>query len=77
MKVRAHMQIRIHGKQIDVGDALTSHCEDKLAEIVHKYTERPVEATVTFSKDRYEFVADVSVHLSTGCLLYTSDAADD
>ena len=60
------MQIRIHGKQIDVGETLTGHCEGRLEDIVHKYTERPVEASITFSKDRYEFVSDISVHLSTG-----------
>lgn len=60
------MQIRIHGKQIDVGEALSSRCEGRLEDVVNKYTERPVEASITFSKDRYEFVADISVHLSTG-----------
>ena len=60
------MLIRVNGKQIDVGEALTNHCETRLDEVVNKYAERPVEATVTFSKDRYEFVADITVHLSTG-----------
>ncbi len=60
------MHIKVNGKQIDVGAALTSHCEDRLNDIVFKYAERPVEAAVTFSKDRYEYVADLTVHLSTG-----------
>ncbi len=60
------MQIRVHGKQIDVGETLTGHCETRLSDVVNKYTERPIEANITFSKDRYEFVSDISVHLSTG-----------
>lgn len=60
------MLIRVNGKQIDVGQSLTNHVEAQLSDIVHKYAEKPVEAAVTFSKDRYEFVADISVHLSTG-----------
>jgi len=51
------MHIKVNGKQIDVGAALTSHCEDRLNDIVFKYAERPVEAAVTFSKDRYEYVS--------------------
>lgn len=60
------MRITVKGKQMDVGDALTTHVKDRLEEVVAKYAERPTEALVTFSKDRHEFVADTSVHLSTG-----------
>jgi ribosome-associated translation inhibitor RaiA len=41
------MRIQVSGKQIDVGEALRSHAEEKLGEIVGKYAERPVEANVT------------------------------
>ena len=60
------MRIQVTGKHIDVGEALTTHVEDRLAEVVGKFSARPVEAQVTFSKDRHEFVSDASVHLSTG-----------
>jgi ribosomal subunit interface protein len=60
------MRIRVNGKQIDVGDALTTHCQDRVGDVVNKYAEKPVEANITFSKDRHEFVSDISVHLSTG-----------
>lgn len=60
------MRIQVNGKHIDVGESLTGHVEEKLLEVVQKYAERPIEAIVTFSKDRYEFVADATVHLSTG-----------
>jgi ribosomal subunit interface protein len=60
------MRIQVSGKQIDIGDALRTHVEDRLLESVGKYFDRPVEAVVTFSKDRHEFVSDSSVHLPTG-----------
>lgn len=60
------MQIRVTGKHIDVGTALTTHVEQRLNDVIGKYAERPVEAHVTFSKDGHEFVCDASVHMSTG-----------
>lgn len=45
------MEIEIHGKQIDVGDALRSHVENKLGEIDQKYFNHATSATVTFSKE--------------------------
>lgn len=60
------MRIQVSGKQIDVGDALRSHVEERLAEVIGKYFDRPVEAIVMFSRDGHEFVADASVHLPTG-----------
>jgi ribosomal subunit interface protein len=71
------MRIQVSGKQIDVGEALRSHAEDKLLEVVEKYAERPVEATVIFSRDSYEFAADLSVHLSTGLTVQAKAKADE
>jgi ribosomal subunit interface protein len=63
---RQAMRIQVSGKQIDIGEALRSHSEERLTEIVGKYAERPVDAAVVYSRDAHEFCADVSVHLSTG-----------
>jgi len=71
------MRIQVNGKQIDVGAALTSHVEARLAESVSKYSERPVGGEVTFSKDRHEFVADATVHLSTGLTTKAQGRAAD
>ncbi len=60
------MRIQVNGKHIDVGDALRTHVSDRLLDVVEKYADRPVEAVVTFSKSGHEFVADTSIHLSTG-----------
>ncbi len=71
------MRLQVSGKQIDVGDALRTHVEDRLEEAVSKYFDRPVEAFVTFSKDRHEFVADLSVHLPTGMSVQAKARAND
>jgi ribosome hibernation promoting factor len=60
------MQIKISGKQIDVGEALRSHVEYNMVAAVGKYFDRPVDAHVVFSRNGHEFKCDSSVHLSTG-----------
>lgn len=71
------MRIQISGKHIDVGDALRTHVEDQLSEIIGKYAERPVEALVIFSRDGHEYVADASVHLSTGMTVQAKAKANE
>ncbi len=60
------MQIKISGKQIDVGEALRAHVEYNMVAAVGKYFDRPVDAHVVFSRNGHEFKCDSSVHLSTG-----------
>jgi len=71
------MRIQVNGKQIDVGESLTTHVDTRLNDVVNKYSERPVEAVVTFSKDRHEFVSDATVHLSTGLTTKAQSRAPD
>jgi len=71
------MQIQVNGKQISVGAALTEHVREHLASAVGKYFDRPVDATVTFSKERHAFRCDSHVHLPTGLVAQsTGNAAD-
>ncbi len=60
------MEIKISGKQIDVGEALRAHVEYNMVAAVGKYFDRPVDAQVVFSRNGHEFKCDSSVHLSTG-----------
>lgn len=71
------MRIQVSGKQIDVGDALTTHVEERLSEIVGKFAERPVEAIVIFSREAHEFCADASIHLSTGLTVQAKSRASE
>lgn len=60
------MRYQVSGKQIDIGDALSTYVENELGSIVSKYAERPTDAVVIFSKDAHEFVCEATIHLSTG-----------
>lgn len=60
------MRYQISGKQIDIGEALQTHVQTELAEILNKYAGRPTEAYIVFSKSGHEFVCESVVHLSTG-----------
>ena len=71
------MHIQVIGKQIDVGESLTEHVESSLANAIAKYFDRPVDATVTFSKDRHNFRCDAHVHLPTGLVAQSTGSAPD
>ncbi len=71
------MRIQVNGKHIDVGEALTSHVETELAEAIAKYSDRPVEAIVTFSKDAHEFKTDITVKVSEGLTAKASSRGNE
>ncbi|WP_410218905.1 ribosome hibernation-promoting factor, HPF/YfiA family [Paracoccus sp. (in: a-proteobacteria)] len=71
------MRYTISGKHIDVGDALSTHVKSELGETIEKYSQRPTDATVTFSKDGHQFLCDAVVHLSTGLNVQAGGSAAD
>lgn len=71
------MRIRVQGKQIDIGNALTEHVTQNLSASVEKYFDRPVEAIVTFSRDARAYRCDAHVHLPTGLVAASSATATD
>ena len=71
------MRYTISGKHIDVGDALTTHVQSELGETIEKYSQRPTDATVTFSRDAHQFTCDAVVHLSTGLTVQSRAAANE
>lgn len=60
------MRYKITGKQIDIGEALQTHVQQEMNEMVGKYAERPTDASVVFSRDAHTHVCEATVHLSTG-----------
>lgn len=60
------MNIQINGKQIDIGNSLSSHAKEKITALILKYSKSATDSSVTFSKDRHEYLCDISIHLSTG-----------
>jgi ribosomal subunit interface protein len=73
----SNMHIQVNGKQIDIGDALRQHVEERLTDRVFKYFDRPVDSQVTFARDGHEYRADCAVHLSTGMNLLTHGKSTD
>jgi ribosomal subunit interface protein len=71
------MRYQVSGKQIDIGEALTSHAESELSEILGKYAGRPTDAHIVFSKDAHQHVCEATVHLSTGMIVQAKGHAND
>ena len=61
------MQLTVQGKQMDVGDALKTHVEDKLTDINEKYFNHGVHATVTFSREGHGHKqTKTNIHIQVG-----------
>jgi len=71
------MRTQISGKQIDIGEALTTHVKAEIGEVVEKYAQRPTECTVIFSRSAHEFVCETTLHLSTGLTVQARGAATE
>ncbi len=71
------MQIKTSGLHIDVGESLRNSVEASLPASVAKYAENPINATVTFSKDKHEIKCECSVHLSTGMIAQATGRGGD
>lgn len=71
------MHIQVKGKQVELGAALTGHVTRQLEACALKYFDRPVNATVTFSRDAHDFRCDALVHLPTGMTATARGQAPD
>lgn len=74
-KEDAKMRYQISGKQMEVGDALSSHVKSELGETLEKYGQNPTDAVITFSKDAHNLTCDAVVHLSSGLTAQARGAA--
>jgi ribosomal subunit interface protein len=73
------VEIAVHGKQVDVGDALRAHAEARLREKNDKYFGRATHATVTFSRDGHgkgTFRVHIFVYIGSRNLTVNADAKD-
>jgi ribosomal subunit interface protein len=59
------MQIIVSGKQVDVGNALKAHIEDRLEQAVAKYLDKVNTITVVISKEAHQFAVDISGNIGT------------
>ena len=65
------MEIRVSGHQVDTGEALQRHVEDRLNAIADKYFSRAISAQVTFGKGPHDhsFTCDIVAHVMQGLVL--------
>jgi ribosomal subunit interface protein len=64
------MDIRVSGHQVDTGEALRAHVEDRLQALAEKYFSRSISAHVTFGAGPYGgFSCDIVAHVMQGVIL--------
>jgi ribosomal subunit interface protein len=67
------MELAIHGKQMDVGDALRTHVTTRLEDINSKYFNRAIDVNVTFSPESHSFIkAHVSLRVGKDIMVQAS-----
>lgn len=73
------MDIRVSGHQVDTGDALRAHVDDRLNAIADKYFARAISATATFGKGPhdYGFRCDIVAHVMQGVILKGSGTGQE
>jgi len=73
------MDIRISGHQVETGDALKTHAQDRLQGIADKYFSRAISAEVTFGRGPHDvgFRCDIVAHVMKGLVLKGSNQAQD
>ena len=71
------MFYQITGKKIHTGEALNNHVKSSLDSVVTKYAQRPIDATVTFSKNADRYVCEAMMHLSTGLTAQSKTSAHE
>lgn len=71
------MQIKIAGRNVDLGEVLQERIEAGLEGAVTKYFDRPGDAHVTVAKEGHQFEVDLNLHLPSGIILQAVGQAGD
>ena len=71
------MQIRVSGKNLDIGTAFQEHVDSRLHEIAEKYFNGVTSAMVVAEKQRSQFSVEIVMHLTTGLVMQAKGMGDD
>ena len=71
------MNLRISGKQMEIGEAFRGRIEARIGEAVEKYFDGGFSGHVTVSKNGSRYTADGMIHLDTGMSLQATGVAQD
>ena len=70
------MDVRVAGHQVDTGESLREHAQQRVAEITEKYFSRSVGANVTFSRGpNNDYTCDIIAPVVQGVVLKASYSA--
>lgn len=72
------MEIRVSGHQVDTGEALRQHVDQRLQAIAEKFFARSISAHVTFGRGPHDsFNCDIVAHVMQGVILKGRGQAND
>jgi ribosomal subunit interface protein len=71
------MPFRVSGKNIDVGEALRTKINTRIAEVAAKYFDGGYSGHVTVGKDGFGFRTECVVHLDSGIVFEANGMAAD
>ena len=71
------MALRISGRGVDLGEALRTRVEERVAAVLGKYAAGSYSGHVTVTRDGTSYRTDCVLHLKSGATLEASGAAHD
>jgi ribosomal subunit interface protein len=64
------MDIRVSGHQVDTGDSLRAHVDERMQALAEKYFSRSISAHITFGSGPHGFfTCDIVAHVMQGVIL--------
>jgi ribosomal subunit interface protein len=71
------MNVRVSGKQIEIGEALPEQVRARIESAVGKYFDGGAEAHIVFAREGAGFRCDCGAHLDSGAILKSHGSAMD
>ena len=71
------MEIKISGRNIDIGDSLKEYTEKQIENIVEKYLYEDISSTVSIIKENKLFNVEICLYLFKGFIIKTNGSSDD
>lgn len=71
------MNLNLSGKGVEVSEAFRAHVEQSLKELFDRHQMDPVESAVVIHKQRFQFVCDITSHLSKRIVLRSQGYGTD
>jgi ribosomal subunit interface protein len=75
--VQRAADVRVSGKNMDIGQSLRGQAEERVHDAVSKYFDGGFSSRVTVEREGSGFRADCTVHLDTGAIMRVSGSAQD